>query len=236
MNIIITGASRGIGRETAKIFAANKENLIIVISRNKDKLHNLKIECRDKGAGKIIPLVFDLENIKKNEKKIYDFVIGHMKSVDILINNAGFLQKTLFTETSNDTAERTFNINFFAPAQLIKLLLPLMGKGKRSHVLNISSMGAVQGSAKFPGLAYYSASKAAIANLTECLAEEYKEYNTAFNCLALGSANTEMFNKAFPGYKAAVSAQEMAVLISDFAVKGHKYFNGKIIPVSVNTP
>lgn len=236
MNIIITGASRGIGRETAKIFAANKENLIIVISRNKDKLHNLMIECRDKGAGKIIPLVFDLENIKKNEKKIYDFVIGHMKSVDILINNAGFLQKTLFTETSNDTAERTFNINFFAPAQLINLLLPLMGKEKRSHVLNISSMGAVQGSAKFPGLAYYSASKAAIANLTECLAEEYKKHNTAFNCLALGSANTEMFNKAFPGYKAAVSAQEMADLISDFAVNGQKYFNGKIIPVSVNTP
>ena len=236
MNIIITGASRGIGREIAKIFAANKENLIIVISRSKDKLISLKTECRDKGTGKIIPLVFDLENIKKNEKKIYDFVIKHMKSVDILINNAGFLQKNLFTETSRDTAENTFNINFFAPAQLIQLLLPLIGKERRGHVINISSMGAVQGSAKFPGLAYYSASKAAIANLTECLAEEYKEHNIAFNCLALGSANTEMFNEAFPGYEAAVSAQEMAVLISDFAVKGQKYFNGKIIPVSGSTP
>jgi len=236
MNIIITGASRGIGRETAKIFAANKENLIIVISRSKDKLFSLKTECSDKGAGKIIPLVTDLENIKKNEKKIYDFVIKHMRSVDILINNAGFLQNTLFSETSGDTVERTFNINFFAPAQLIKLLLPLMGKEKRSHIINISSMGAVQGSAKYPGLAYYSASKAAIANLTECLAEEYKEHNIAFNCLALGSANTEMFNEAFPGYKAAISAQEMAILISDFAVKGQKYFNGKIIPVSGSTP
>ena len=236
MNIIITGASRGIGRETAKIFAASKENHIIVISRSKDKLHSLKNESRDKGAGKIIPLVFDLENIKKNEKKIYDFIIKHMKSVDILINNAGFLQNTLFSETSGDTAEYTFNINFFAPALLIKLLLPLMGKGKKSHVINISSMGAIQGSAKFPGLAYYSASKAAITNLTECLAEEYKESNIAFNCLALGSANTEMFNEAFPGYKAAVTAQEMAVLISDFAVKGQKYFNGKIIPVSGSTP
>ena len=236
MNIIITGASRGIGREIAKIFAANKKNLIIVISRSKDKLISLKTECRDKGTGKIIPLVFDLENIKKNEKKIYDFVIKHMKSVDILINNAGFLQKTLFTETSRDTAENTFNINFFAPAQLIQLLLPLIGKERKGHVINISSMGAVQGSAKFPGLAYYSASKAAIANLTECLAEEYKEHNIAFNCLALGSANTEMFNEAFPGYEAAVSAQEMAVLISDFAVKGHKYFNGKILPVSASTP
>ena len=190
MNIIITGASRGIGRETAKIFAANKENLVIAISRSKDKLHSLMNESSDKGAGKIIPLVTDLENISKNKKKIYDFVTKHMKSVDILINNAGFLQKTLFTETSCNTAERTFNINFFAPAQLIKLLLPLIGKEKRGHVINISSMGAVQGSAKFPGLAYYSASKAAIANLTECLAEEYKEHNTAFNCLALGSVST----------------------------------------------
>ncbi|MCK4701080.1 MAG: SDR family NAD(P)-dependent oxidoreductase, partial [Bacteroidales bacterium] len=111
MNIIITGASGGIGRETAKIFAANKENLIIAISRSKDKLFSLKTECSDKGAGKIIPLVTDLENIKKNGEKIYDFVIKHMKSVDILINNAGFLQKTLFAETSGDTAERTFNIN-----------------------------------------------------------------------------------------------------------------------------
>ena len=236
MNIIITGASRGIGRETAKIFATNKKNHIIVISRSKDKLHSLKTESRDKGAGKIIPLVFDLENIKKNEKKIYDFIIKHMKSVDILINNAGFLQNTLFSETSGDTAECTFNINFFAPALLIKLLLPLMGKERKSHVINISSMGAIQGSAKFPGLAYYSASKAAITNLTECLAEEYKESNIAFNCLAFGSANTEMFNEAFPGYKAAVTAQEMAVLISDFAVKGQKYFNGKIIPVSGSTP
>jgi len=236
MNIIITGASRGIGREIAKIFAGNKKNLIIVISRSKDRLNNLKIECRDKGTGNIIPLVTDLENIKKNEKKIYDFIIKHMKSVDILINNAGFLQNTLFSETSGDTAVYTFNINFFAPAQLIQLLLPLMGKERKSHVINISSMGAIQGSAKFPGLAYYSASKAAIANLTECLAEEYKEQNIAFNCLALGSANTEMFNEAFPGYKAVVTAQEMAVLISDFAVKGQKYFNGKIIPVSGSTP
>ncbi|MCH7657962.1 MAG: SDR family oxidoreductase [Bacteroidetes bacterium] len=159
-----------------------------------------------------------------------------MKSVDILINNAGFLRNIAFAETNSDTAERTFNINFFVPAQLIRLLLPLMGKNSRSHIVNISSMGGVQGSAKFPGLAYYSASKAALACLTECLAEEYKEHNIAFNCLALGAAQTEMLEEAFPGYKAPVTAKEMAVLVSDFAVKGQKYFNGKIIPVSGSTP
>ncbi len=236
MNIIITGASRGIGRETAKILATDKENKIIVIARSKDKLQSLKTECRHTGAGKIIPLVTNLENIKKNGKFFFDFVILHMKSVDILINNAGFLRNIAFAETNSDTAERTFNINFFVPAQLIRLLLPLMGKNSRSHIVNISSMGGVQGSAKFPGLAYYSASKAALACLTECLAEEYKEHNIAFNCLALGAAQTEMLEEAFPGYKAPVTAKEMAVLVSDFAVKGQKYFNGKIIPVSGSTP
>lgn len=236
MNIIITGASRGIGRETAKIFAKSKENKIVVISRSRAKLMNLKSECNDKRMGGIFPLVTDLKKINENYKEIYGFAEKNLGSVDILINNAGFLENSLFSETPDKSAEHTFNINFFAPARLIKLLLPLMKGNKKRHVLNISSMGAIQGSAKFPGLSFYSASKAAIANLTECLAEEYKDQNISFNCLALGSANTEMFNEAFPGFNAAVSAKEMATFIADFAIKGHNYFNGKILPVSGTTP
>jgi NAD(P)-dependent dehydrogenase (short-subunit alcohol dehydrogenase family) len=103
-------------------------------------------------------------------------------------------------------------------------------------MVNISSMGGLQGSAKFPGLAFYSASKAALAVLTECLAEEFKGENIFVNCLALGAVQTEMLNEAFPGYKAPVSAGEMAKWIADFSLTGHKYFNGKILPVSLSTP
>ena len=89
---------------------------------------------------------------------------------------------------------------------------------------------------KFPGLAAYSSSKGAVLTLTELLAEEYKEQQISFNALALGAVQTEMLEEAFPGYKAPVSAKEMADYIFNFAVTGNKFFNGKIIQVSSSTP
>ena len=94
-------------------------------------------------------------------------------------------------------------------------------------------MGGFQGSAKFKGLSYYSASKAAIACLTECLANEFKPYGISVNCLALGSVQTEMLNEAFPGYKAPVDAKQMAGFIAEFALTGHRFFNGKIYLVII---
>jgi NAD(P)-dependent dehydrogenase (short-subunit alcohol dehydrogenase family) len=97
-------------------------------------------------------------------------------------------------------------------------------------------MGGFQGSAKFPGLALYSASKGALAILTEAMAEEFKDRKIKVNCLALGAVQTEMLAEAFPGYEAPVKPKEMAKLITDFAINGHSFFNGKILPVSITTP
>ncbi len=80
------------------------------------------------------------------------------------------------------------------------------------------------------------AAKAALACLTECLAEEFKDLNISFNCLALGAVQTEMLEEAFPGYKAPLTAWEMAEFISKFSVNANKVMNGKIIPVSLSTP
>ena len=114
--------------------------------------------------------------------------------------------------------------------------MDLLGKKQKSHILTISSMGGFQGSAKFAGLSAYSSSKAAIAGLTECLAEEFKGKNIAVNCLAIGAVQTEMLAEAFPGYKAQLLPFQMAEYIMDFAAKGHLYYNGKILPVSLSTP
>jgi NAD(P)-dependent dehydrogenase (short-subunit alcohol dehydrogenase family) len=97
-------------------------------------------------------------------------------------------------------------------------------------------MGGFQGSAKYKGLSYYSASKAALACLSECLSTEFMDSGISVNCLALGAVRTEMLDEAFPGYKAPVDAEEMAEFISNFALNGHKFINGKIIPVAVNNP
>ena len=127
-------------------------------------------------------------------------------------------------------------INFIAPAELIRLCLPFLGGNQSSHVVNIASMGGFQGSVKFKGLSVYSATKAALASLTECLAAEYAQQKIFFNCLALGAVRTEMLQEAFPGYKAPLNAEEMAGFIAEFAKSGYKFMNGKIVPVSLSTP
>jgi NAD(P)-dependent dehydrogenase (short-subunit alcohol dehydrogenase family) len=105
-----------------------------------------------------------------------------------------------------------------------------------AHVINISSVGGVQGSVKFPGLSVYSSSKGALTILTECLAEEFKATSYSFNTLALGAVQTEMLEEAFPAYKADVSPSQMASFIFKFAVEDGKLFNGKTVTVSSTTP
>jgi NAD(P)-dependent dehydrogenase (short-subunit alcohol dehydrogenase family) len=114
------------------------------------------------------------------------------------------------------------------------VVLPFLQKG--SHVVTISSMGGIQGSMKFPGLAAYSSSKGAVITLSELLAEEYKEQGITFNVLALGAVQTEMLAEAFPGYQAPISAAEMAEYIVDFTLTGNKYYNGKVLEVSSSNP
>jgi NAD(P)-dependent dehydrogenase (short-subunit alcohol dehydrogenase family) len=158
----------------------------------------------------------------------------HFTKIDILINNAGFLVNQPFQKISSVDFDQTFDINIKSPFFLCQTLLPLMHS--ETHIVNISSMGGFQGSAKFNGLSVYSASKGALAILTECMAEELKENGIKVNCLALGAVQTEMLSEAFPGYAAPLKPFEMAEFIVDFAINGNKYFNGKIIPVTLSNP
>lgn len=232
MNIVITGVSRGIGKELVKLFCKNQKNKVIGLSRNFMSMMEFK---KENNYNNFIPYQFDLENAD-SFNTLQSKIKEECNEIDILINNAGFLINKPFEEFTYEEQTKIFKINVIGTGELIKQLIPLLKKETISHVVNISSMGGFQGSSKFPGLSYYSASKAAIASLTECLAEEYKETNIKFNCLALGAVNTEMLAEAFPGYEAPHKAFEMAEFMYDFALNGHKYYNGKILPVSVSTP
>ena len=237
MNIVITGASKGIGFQLAKLFAKNEENTIVAIARSEELLKELKNECIQQNLkSKIKIVVFDIEDPKNVRNGLKIEITKYLNSIDILINNAGYLINKPFTNFSIEEILKIYNINLISHSVLIQDLIPILKKSKSSHVVNISSMGGYQGSSKFPGLSFYSSSKAALASLTECLAEEYKSDNIKFNCLALGAVNTEMLKSAFPEYKAPLSANEMAKFIYDFAINGSKYFNGKILPVNLSTP
>ena len=229
MNIIVNGGTRGIGREVVINLAQDNSNQIIVTGRNEKALNTLTATYKN-----VKSLCIDMSLFDNQFEFFRTTVTEHFKRVDILINNAGFLIARDFLEMINEEARLIMETNFFGPASLIRAIKPMMPPG--SHIVNIASMGGFQGSAKYRGLSYYSASKAALACLTECLANEFTGFGISVNCLALGSVQTEMLNEAFPGYKAPVDAKQMAEYISGFALTGHKFFNGKILPVSVSNP
>lgn len=224
-NIIITGTSRGIGFELVQLFAKAGHN-VLALSRNEKPIQNLKLD-------NVTCFSFDL-NDQDAYKKVEDFISENWKQVDVLVNNAGALLNKPFADITMDEFEYVYKTNVFGVAELTRKTLPFMKAN--SHVVTISSMGGVQGSMKFPGLAAYSSSKAAVITLTELLAEEYKELGIAFNVLALGAVQTEMLEEAFPGYQAPTTALEMAEYIFDFSLNGNKYYNGKMLQVSNSTP
>lgn len=223
--VVITGTSRGIGFELVKVLV-EAGHQVLALSRNTKPIDELSLP-------NVESMAFDLSNDKD-----FDTVETRIKNtwntVDILIHNAGMLVNKPFSETTTQDFMQVFQTNVFGVAELSRRLIPYMNKD--GHVVIISSMGGVQGSLKFPGLAAYSSSKGAVITLTELLAEEYKDSGPRFNALALGSVQTQMLEEAFPGYQASTSAQEMANYIYNFAISGHKFQNGKILQVSKSTP
>jgi len=234
MKIIITGASRGIGYDTAFLMATRGGHEVLALSRNEERLSRLAEEVEQQAPEH--PLRFLPFDLTQPDFPALKAAVEALGGLDILINNAGLLINKPFAVLTPDDWQRSFYVNIFGPVELIRFGLPWLKKSNHAHIVNISSMGGFQGSAKFPGLSAYSAGKAALSNLTECLAEELKEEGIKVNCLALGAVDTEMLQEAFPGMEPPVSSAQMAEYLSHFALTAHRFYNGKVLPVSVSTP
>ena len=239
MNIVITGASKGVGYFTALNLAKNKEHKIFALSRDAVGLKKLS-ESAD--SGNIIAISCDLTDEKSINESVQK-ISENVSSIEVLINNAGLLIKKPFLELTSADWQAVYNVNVFGVVNITRAILPLLLEGSiskktnvRSHIVNISSMGGVQGSVKFSGLSAYSSSKSALIGISECLSEEYKAEGVCVNSIALGSVETEMFQKAFPDMKASAEVEEISAWLADFAMNGFKFFNGKLIPVSNSTP
>lgn len=223
--VIITGTSRGIGFELAQQFA-NSNFQVLALSRNQKPLDNLNLK-------NITTLSVDLCN-QNDLEKVSTYLQKNWQDVDILIHNAGYLINKPFENLTKEDFLRVYDVNVFGVAELTKICIPYLRKG--SHVVTISSMGGIQGSLKFSGLAAYSSAKGAVITLSELLAEEYKTQEIAFNVLAIGAVQTEMLAEAFPDYQASLKASEMADYIYNFATTANKFYNGKVLQVSNTTP
>jgi len=234
MNIIITGASSGIGFEAALELILSGRHKVMALARSQAKLeHLLEIAHGLNPDAEIFALTFDI--VHDDYADLQKFISHNFDNrIDVLINNAGMLINKPFMDLLEMDFVEMLQSNFIGHVRMIQGVLHLIPEG--GHIVNIGSMGGYSGSVKFPGLAAYSASKAALHNLTECLAAELADKGIKVNCLALGSAQTEMLEKAFPDYQSPVLAFEMGKYIADFAVTGHRFYNGKVLPVAVTTP
>ncbi len=236
MNIIVTGASRGIGFHTVLQLANIGNHHIIAIARSQEGLKNLESEFNRTHNAKLSTICFDLseKDISALVEQIsLAFELEKGNKIDILLNNAGYLANKSFLELTEDDWQKSFEVNVFAIARLTRNLFPHFNRKERAHIVNIGSMGGVQGTTKFPGLSAYSASKGAINILTEAMAKEFENENIRVNAINPGAVQTEMLEQAFPGFKAQTQAQDMAKYIANFITTAQHFMNGRLTQVSL---
>ena len=235
MNILITGASSGIGYQTALRLASNAGNKIFALSRRGDLLDKLHQEAQTLyGFSNIIPITADLKTV--SDQQLYESIAIHTHSLDIIFNNAAVLVNKPMLEITDADLSDTYNTNVFSIFKTTRSLFPLLKQALHPHIINVSSIGGLQTTSKFSGLSAYSSSKGAVTILTECMAQEFDQYNIKVNALAFGAVQTNMLSKAFPNYKAPVSDVEISELIVQFFEHGYRFFNGKVLPIANSIP
>ena len=188
---LITGASKGIGYEFAKIFASRGHNLILV-ARSKDLLEEIKKEFEKKYKVEVIVIVQDLAE-ELASKKIFTKIKESELIVDVLINNAGFGDYQEFVNSSYDKNMNMIEVNIKALTAMTHLFLPDMIDRNNGKILNIGSIGSF-----FPGpyMSVYYATKAYVLSFTEALSEELKNTNIVVACLCPGTTDTNFFHVA----------------------------------------
>ncbi len=230
--IVVTGASRGVGRATVIALMRDHACSVIAISRDREGLSALGEACASYSGG-FSPVALDitLPNAAMEVKN----AVGGLR-LSALVHNAGTLHNRPIGQYSRMDLVETYSVNVLAPLEISQALLQELDGDPPGHIVHVGSMGGFQDSVKFAGLAAYSSSKAALACLSQCLAEELKDRGVRSNCLALGAVDTEMLRAAFPAHRSSITAEAMGAYVARFALEGHKLFNGKVLPVASSTP
>ena len=236
---LITGANRGIGLSILKKFSENGAD-IIACARNKNKeFEQLIFDISKKYQNKITPVYFDLsqENeIKHGIEKINTI----SNKIEIIVNNAGINQVSLFQMTSIKKIKEIFDINFFSHLQLTQKLMKIMIKNKKGSIINISSNAAVECDA---GRAGYASSKAALIAFTKVLSKELGSFNIRVNAVAPGLTNTSMMGKDISkkvieeatkrvALKRLAEPEEISEVVTFLGSDLSRYISGEVIFVT----
>ncbi len=233
MIYFITGVGSGIGKELSKLLL-REGNTVIGLARKESYFKSLVDEAGNV-SGRFIPFLADLTDVDIRQKTTAFLEANQIDTVDVLVNNAGAAYLNPHHAFDNQMLSESSQTLFIGPYLLTEAVIPYMKESPVAHIVNISSMAGFQDSVKFPGLTVYSALKAAVIGWTQALAAELGG-SIKVNALALGAVNTPMLTTAFPDYIAPVNAPDMAEYIAGFCKEGARFYNGKVLPVAVQTP
>ncbi|XP_069358229.1 3-oxoacyl-[acyl-carrier-protein] reductase FabG-like [Maniola hyperantus] len=189
--VLITGASSGIGAETAKEFSKLGANIVIT-GRNKDNLDNVVKQCEELSPNKLKPLLIIADMNKESDiENIVKATIDHFNKIDVLVNNAGVLESGTIETTSLEQYDRVMGTNVRSPYHLTMLAAPHLVKS-RGNIVNVSS---VTGMRSFPNVLAYCMSKAALDQFTRCVALELAPKGVRVNAVNPGVIATGLHKK-----------------------------------------
>ena len=234
--VLITGASRGIGKEIAKKFAKNNYNLVINYTSDKIDLESLKKEFSEYG----IEVLFVKANVAKFEEceNMVRQAIEKFGKIDVLVNNAGITRDNLIMRMKEEDFDSVINVNLKGVFNMTKNVVPYMMKKKSGKIVSISSVVGIAGNA---GQSNYSASKAGIIGFTKSLAKELASRNIYVNAVAPGFIQTDMtdvlsesvkenINSQIP-LKRMGTAEEVAKVVYVLSCEESSYITGQVINV-----
>ena len=185
--VLITGASRGIGRETALAFAEAGWQVAVNYHTSREKGEALAAQLRSQGCN-AVALAGDVSR-REEARALAEETVRLLGPVDVLVNNAGIAQQKLFTDITEEEWDRMFQVNVKGMFHLCQAVLPSMIRRQEGCILNLSSMWGISGASCE---VHYSAAKAAIIGFTKALAKEVGPSGIRVNCVAPGVIDTEM--------------------------------------------
>lgn len=231
---LITGGSRGIGKEIAKKFAKNGYNLVINYVSNNTDLETLKEEFKNV---EVLFVKTDVTNYESCENMAKE-AINKFGKIDVLVNNAGITKDSLLMRMKEEDFDKVINVNLKGTFNMTKTITPYMMKQRNGKIVNISSVVGVTGNA---GQANYAASKAGIIGFTKSIARELASRNILANCVAPGFIKTDMTEVLSEAVKENIhnqiplnkmgEAQEVANAVYFLASEENTYITGQVLNV-----
>lgn len=229
--VIITGAGRGVGRASARLFARQRAQ-VVLFSRTPEQLNQTVDEIQAAG-GKAHAIAGDVSQ-EEDVLRLFQYVQGAYGRLDILVNCAGVVAVRPFSEMDTETWDHVIDINLKGTFLCCREAFRMMERQQQGTIINISSLSGVKGVEKFPGLSAYNVSKAGIAGLTEILAVEGKPHNIRVCAVSPGAVETEMLKQAAPHLTARMTAEDMAEILLYLADDTGRMFSGSNIELFTN--